>query len=96
MANTLGVELNLRTPHPEYLVLDDDESRLANYRALSRAHVEEDLATEIREVTDRGLALGESRFVDEMARLTGLRLRAGRMGRPPREERSREVIESRF
>lgn len=95
-ANALGVESSLQAPHSEYLALGDDESRLANYRALFRAHGEEDLATEIREVTDRGLVLGESRFVEEMERLTGRQLRPGRMGRPPGKERSREMIESRF
>lgn len=95
-ANALGVESSLRTPHPEYLALGDDESRVANYRALFRAHVEEDLAAEIRDVTDRELALGASRFVEEMERLTGRRLRPGRMGRPPGKERARETIESQF
>jgi len=84
-ANGLGVASSLCTPHPEYLALGDRSSRLANYRALFSAHVETDLADEIRRVTDRGLALGDSRFVDEMERLTGRRLRPGKRGRPRKE-----------
>lgn len=56
--NGLGVASSLCTPHPEYLALGDSASRLANYRSLFSAHVENALADEIRQVTDRGLALG--------------------------------------
>lgn len=94
-SNGLGVKSSLRTPPPEYLALGDADSRLASYRALFRAHVDEDLVRELRAVTDRGLALGDSRFVEKMERLTGRRLRPGRMGRPPKDERVSKSSESR-
>lgn len=83
--NGLGAASSLCTPHPEYLALGNSYSRLTNYRALFAAHVENELATSIRHLTERGLALGDSRFVSEMERLTGRRLRPGRMGRPPND-----------
>lgn len=42
-SNGLGVGSSLLTPHPEYLALGDSSSRLANYRALFSAHVENEL-----------------------------------------------------
>lgn len=94
-ANCLGVESSLRTPRLEYLALGNAISSLGNYRPLFKAHVEKHLGEEIREVTDRGLALGDSRFVDEMDMLTGRRLRPDRIGRPPSEGRSGSTPESR-
>lgn len=95
-ANALGVASSLRTPHPEYLALGDAKSRLAHYRALFSAPADNDLAAEIRRVTERGLALGDARFVDEMERVTGRRLRPARMGRPPKEDRGDGAAESLF
>ncbi|HKJ95650.1 MAG TPA: transposase [Gammaproteobacteria bacterium] len=79
-ANGLGVSSSLCTPHPEYRALGDSSLRLPNYRGLFSAHVEKELANEIRQVTDRGPALGNSRFIDEMERLTGRRFPPGRRG----------------
>jgi len=83
-ANGLGVASSLRTPHAEYLALGDSQTRLANYRALFSTQLEHDLATEIRNVTDRGLVFGDTGFVREMENLTGQELQPGRIGRPPK------------
>ena len=95
-ANALGVESSLRTPHPEYLALGDSSSRLKHYRALFAAQVGDGLVTEIRRATDRGLVLGDSRFVDDMKRLTGRELRPRRIGRPRKKGRGDDAGESVF
>ncbi len=70
-ANALDVESSLRTPHPEYLALGGTSSRLTWYRALFKARADHGLLTDLRRVTERVLAPGDSRFVEAMERLTG-------------------------
>ena len=61
VSNALGVKTELRTPHEEYLALGKVEAeRLESYRALFKAGVGKELLKEIRENTNRGLALGIS------------------------------------
>lgn len=81
-ANALGIESRLRTPHPEYIALDDAASRTAAYRAMFPAELDEEVLADIRAATHRGVALGSRGFVEDMERATGTRLREGPMGRP--------------
>ncbi|MDZ7828278.1 MAG: transposase [Halofilum sp. (in: g-proteobacteria)] len=82
--NALGVPSGLCTPHPEYLALGNDSDRLAAYRRLFRADLDEEPIADIRRATERGLALGDERFVREMEARTGTRLRVRRPGPRPR------------
>ena len=81
--NALGKESDLCTPHPHYMRLGKrKETRLRNCRGLFEAHVEKDLLTEIRAGVNKGMALGNDRFKDEVENLTGRRLRPKKVGRP--------------
>lgn len=81
--NALGVESELQTPHPEYLVLGkSNNERLSNYRELFNAHVGTDLLKEIRESINKGLALGNERFTSQIEELTKQRVTARKSGRP--------------
>ena len=76
----------MRTPHLEYLRLAVGESaRRQKYRTLFRAHVDEDLISDIRKALNKGLAPGDDRFKDQIEALTGRRVRPARMGRPKKD-----------
>ena len=81
--NGLGIDTELCTPHEEYLRLGDDPAARAKvYRALFKAHVEGKLLSEIRDATNKGLALGSEHFKDQAEALCGRRMRSAKMGRP--------------
>ncbi len=84
--NALGLESELITPHREYLALNTEkEQRQENYRALSQADVSEILLQDIRKTVNRGLALGDERFKEEIEMLTKQRVTARKVGRPRRD-----------
>lgn len=84
--NALGVESELCTPHHEYLKLGKGpEARLENYRALFKTRLDPELLQQIRTSTNRGLALGNDRFEQEIESVYGRRVRPARMGRPRKE-----------
>jgi len=82
--NTEGKSSSLCTPHPEFLALGNTPlERQQNYRALFVHHVEQvDFLKEIRENTNKGLAIGHDRFKSELEMLTGRRVTANKRGRP--------------
>lgn len=81
--NALGIESDLCTPHEEYLRLGKHkEKRLLAYRALFEAHIDSDLLVQIRGAVNKGLALGNDRFKDNLELSYGRRVRAAKMGRP--------------
>ena len=83
--NALGVQTELQTPHSEYLSLGTTkEERLENYRALFKVHVNAELLKEIRESTNKGLALGNERFTAKIEALTDRRVTRRKAGRPKR------------
>ncbi len=84
LTNALGQSSGLSSPHPEYIVLGKTPSeRCENYRALFIDYVEKsDLLNEIRKNTNKGLAIGNNTFRDEIEKLTGRRMIAGKRGRP--------------
>jgi putative transposase len=82
-SNGLGVETDLCTPHHEYLKLGrNKQERMVVYRALFTAHVDGKLIEDIRRAVNKGLALGNESFKDEVEALYGRRVRQARMGRP--------------
>ena len=81
--NGLGKVSSLCTPHLEYLSLGMEPlERQKNYRALFTHHVDDVLLEEIRTNTNKGMAVGNDRFKEEIEALTGRRVRAKKRGRP--------------
>jgi putative transposase len=81
--NCSGKKSILCTPHPAYLALGKDSAeRRNNYCALFDLHDKNELLAEIRESTNKGLALGSDRFKEEIEALTGRRVKAKKRGRP--------------
>lgn len=66
-ANALGKHDSLIQPHQQYIDLDmDTNSRQTAYRDLFKAHIDEKTLAEIRYATQKGWALGNDRFKDEI------------------------------
>lgn len=75
-ANALGQHDSVLTPHAEYLALGHAApEREAAYRALFDVHLDVSALTEIREATQKGWALGNDRFKEEIERLLQQRTR---------------------
>ena len=80
--NGLGKISELCTPHQEYLCLGKSPSeRRHNYRAFLSHHVDGELLKEIRENTQKGMAVGSDRFKEEIETMTGRRLKSKKRGR---------------
>ena len=70
-----------------YLNLGKSENdRLLNYRTLFEAHLEQGLLNDIRESTNKGLALGNDRFKSQVESLTGRRVTPRKRGPKPQIE----------
>ena len=84
--NALGSMSNLHTPHSLYISLANNESlRQKNYRSLFTYHLDGQLLNKIRSTVNKGLALGDGRFVEQLERLTNQRLSPAKRGRPKKE-----------
>lgn len=80
-ANAMGVNSNLRSPHPLYIALGSDAaSREANYRSLFDAHIDSQVIDDIRGSVQKGLVLGSDYFKEAIADLTGRRVREKKRG----------------
>lgn len=80
--NALGKESDLCTPHSQYFALGNSEkTRQANYRGLFQELLEEPLIEEIRQMTNKSLAIGSERFKLEIEKLTNRRVHAKARGR---------------
>lgn len=80
--NALGKQSALCQPHRCYLELADSEAeRQQAYRDLFKAEVNEALLCDIRSAVKSGMALGNERFKQEVADLTGRRQQMGQRGR---------------
>lgn len=81
--NALGKHSDLCQPHPCYLALADSVTeRQQAYLDLFSAAVDEKRLADIRSTIKSGMALGDSRFKDEVETLTGRRQHMARPGRP--------------
>lgn len=81
--NALGKVSDLCTPHEEYQRLAKTKpTRLKRYRYLFEHHVDDRVLVEIRSATQKGMAIGDDRFKEEITALTGRRLAPKRSGRP--------------
>ncbi len=82
-ANALGKASNLIVPHDQYQRLAIEEcSRREAYRALFKAHLDEEVVGQIRNATNGNFALGSERFQKEIEIALGRRARRGQSGRP--------------
>lgn len=73
----------LITPHPPYLGLGADaESRQAAYRALFRSELDQEAISHIRLALNQSQPLGDSRFLDRIEQMVGVRREARPRGRP--------------
>jgi putative transposase len=78
----LGVSNELITDHPLYTGLAVDESeRRAGYRALFRAHLDDEALDEIRKASNRSLPLGSDRFREQVEAALGRRVGLRQRGR---------------
>ncbi len=81
--NGLGKESTLCTPHALYLSLGKDSSaQQTNYRQLFSSRIDGKLIDNIRHNTNRGMAIGNERFKQELEALTGKRMQPSKRGRP--------------
>lgn len=83
--NALGKVSELRTPHPLYQALGKTEhERQYNYQLLfSEVGIKNELLTNIRRATNKGLAIGKQSFIVDIEALTGKRLVEEKRGRKP-------------
>ena len=74
-AHGLGKEIAMWQPHSIYMQLGTNPAaREEAYRELFRAHIDDEALTTIREMTNKGLALGNESFKKEIEQLTGRRV----------------------
>jgi putative transposase len=86
-ANGLGQTDPLLNPHPLYSELGrTDTERLTAYRALFRSQLDDDPIDDIRQTLQQGQPLGNSRFLDQIERMTGERREAKPRGRPRKQK----------
>jgi putative transposase len=82
--NALGKHSSLTCHHPQYLALGlTRNERLANYSALVRQNPGNNELNDIRDALNKGMALGNEKFKDEMEMLLSRRVRPATPGRPP-------------
>ena len=88
-ANADGRRDGLITPHDQYLRLGrGEDARREAYRALFKAHMDEETVDRIRAATNGNYVLGGSRFEAEIAAMLKRRVARGKAGRP-----SKTVVE---
>ena len=81
--NALGKVSRLCTPHHIYLSLHQEpQARQAAYRALFKHHLSSKIIDDIRQASNKGMAIGNDKFKDEIERITGTSMRPQKMGRP--------------
>jgi putative transposase len=77
-ANAQGKADALLTAHEQYLRLGKDEARRREaYRGLFKAHLDEEMVTQIRQATNGGYVLGAGRFQAQIALALGRRVVKG-------------------
>jgi putative transposase len=81
--NAQGETSSLIVPHEQYLALGQTlEDRQSAYRDLFNTDLDPHLVQQIREATNGGYVLGDSRFQGEIAQMLGRRVEKGKAGRP--------------
>ena len=86
-ANGLGIPIKMWTPHQVYQKLGKTAlERSEAYRALFAGHLDGNVLTRIRSATNKGLALGNDRFKEEIESLSGRRVTSLKRGPKPYKE----------
>ena len=81
--NAKGKPSALCKQHAEYLKLGETkQDRIEKYLAYCEQTTNEELLKEIRDSTNKGLAIGDESFKMEVEKMTGRRVRALKSGRP--------------
>ena len=81
--NAQGKPSALCKPHTEYLKLGESkEERSEKYQEMFEQSSREDLLEEIRDSTNKGLAIGDESFKMKVEKMTGRRVRQLKSGRP--------------
>lgn len=76
----------LITDHAMYVSLGKKkEERQASYRALFKSHVSKEMLVAIRDATNKGWALGNDRFMEEVASAVSRRIAPLPKGRPKKD-----------
>ena len=85
LSNSAGKKAKLWTPHPVYQALGSSpEERAAAYRDIFKGHLDTSLLTDIRCAINQGMALGNDRFKEEIAQLSGRRVTTLNRGPRPK------------
>lgn len=85
-ANGDGKNDALLTPHEQYLLLGrTTDTRREAYRALFKAHLDEETIDEIRAASNGNYALASERFQAQIGKALKRRVTRGKAGRPPTE-----------
>ncbi len=85
--NALGKKSDLCIPHPVYNGLGfDAKERQENYQMLFKHHISVEMLKDIRNSLNKGLALGDGRFKEEVEKLTGQRVTERKAGRPKKND----------
>lgn len=80
-ANGQGKSMRLWTPHDLWLRLGETHhERAKHYQQVFRGQIDPETLETIRETANKGLALGDDRFRQEIERLTGVRVSPGKRG----------------
>lgn len=80
-ANGQGRSMRLWTPHDLWLRLGESRHECAkHYQQLFREQLDPDTLETFRETANKGLALGNDRFRNEIGRLTGVRVSPRKRG----------------
>ena len=80
--NALGVNNTIITPHKEYLLLgNNDKERQQSYQVLFEHEIDYKILKNIRLTANKGLALGNQKFIDEIETLTNKRVSSRLAGR---------------
>jgi putative transposase len=73
--NALGIQSSLCTPHAEYLALGvSEEARRRAYQGLFESELAPRVVGRIRAAVNRGVALGDTSFREEIEALEGKRI----------------------
>jgi len=81
--NGLGKKSALCTPNDLYTALGaNQKQRQEAYRDLFKCHVDGELLDDIRKAVNKGMALGNERFKEEIETLSARRVSEGKRGRP--------------
>lgn len=85
-SNALGRASSMINPHKVYLALGESgDDRQSAYRSLFDAEIGEKLISEIRNATNKGLAVGSDCFKAQIEQNHNRRITAGKAGRPRKE-----------